>query len=228
MVRCPLQTSDAFLTNATEDWKNHALREFYFYLPDCFASANQDLAGMSGPAEFDALVGEIVEVPRAIGYAPTAEQLFICEAEHLAARAKMFKAIDVSGSGLDFFLQFLRWAPEYIQSKKTREMKPWQGGMGVRSLIQPLFVEDRAALLMVAMASKSRPECKDLYSRFLRCFTDAADAKTEVIEADIEAEGFDKLVDAVVKALHKFGFAPCFASLIQERRSATGRTNRRW
>mmetsp|Transcript_119801 Transcript_119801/g.350280 ORF Transcript_119801/g.350280 Transcript_119801/m.350280 type:complete len:215 (-) Transcript_119801:16-660(-) len=140
-----LQTPEefiAFLTKAMKDRTGPEMREFYVYLQDCFTSADQDLDGMIGPREFDALVEETAGAPRTFGFAPSAEQLFMSEAERLAARAEMFRAIDTSGTGLVSFPQFLRWATEHIQSKIARGAKPWKGGVGMLSLIQPASAED--------------------------------------------------------------------------------------
>jgi len=194
----------AFLTAAVKDRSGPEMKNFYIYLQDCFTNADQDLDGLVGPREFDALVDEAAAAPRVFGFAPTAEQMYMNEEERFAARLQLFQAIDTAGKGVIGFPEFLAWAMEHIRSKTSRGAKKWQSGVGMLSLIQPTTAGEFVEFLKEATSSTSSPEHKDLYFHLLRCFSDADTSMSGVIDAD----GFDKLIDIAAMAPRKFGFAP--------------------
>jgi len=194
----------AFLTAAVKDTSGPEMKNFYIYLQDCFTNADQDLDGLVGPREFDALVDEAAAAPRVFGFAPTAEQLYMNEDERFAARLQLFQAIDKTGKGVIGFPEFLAWAMEHIRAKTSRGAKKWQSGVGMLSLIQPRTAGEFVEFLKAATSATSSPEHKDLYFHLLRCFSDADTSMSGVIDAD----GFDKLIDIAARAPRKFGFAP--------------------
>merc|ERR1719197_1550837 len=124
--------------------------------------------------------------------------MFSSAEQQTAFRQKVFKEINVSGTGKIPFDEWMDWAYTHI-CRKGQELQ-------VQYAETKMTTSADDFKLFITSASKSRhcPEFKELYHFLKSCF-DKADRKCEGL---IKLEQFDEMCELAGAAPRKFGFAP--------------------
>jgi hypothetical protein len=187
-----------FIKKATATKDSAEYAELRHYLMDCFVECDTDFDGLIKADTFDDMVERAGALPRKWGFAPTTSEMFSSEDQQAAYRLKIFKEINVSGTGSIPFDEWMNWSYSHICKKgellavEYAETKMTTSG------------EDFKHFIVNASKSRHCPEFKELYHFLKRCF-DTADRKSQGLITALE---FDEMVELAGAAPRKFGFAP--------------------
>ena len=95
-----------FIRYAMSDEKTDAFSELSNFLTTCFIRADTDFDGKVFIDQFDDLVEAAAALPRRYGLAPKASDMYPTAAARKAARAQMFRSMNVKNDG---FLTLQEW-----------------------------------------------------------------------------------------------------------------------
>merc|ERR1712217_179779 len=157
-----------------------------------------DFDGLVKVDTFDDMVERAGALPRKWGFAPTTSEMFKNPEKQKVFREKIFKEINVSGTGAIPFDEWLDWSYSHV-CKKGDELS-------LDYAETKMATSADGFKLFIVNAAKSRhcPEFKELYHFLKSCF-DRADRKATGF---IGAEEFGEMVELAGAAPRRFGFAP--------------------
>lgn len=107
----------AYLEEALANSHSEQFKALYQHLFRVFVESDRDEKGGITIEQFDVLIEDAAQAPRALGLAPTTAQAYPTEAHKRAAREAEFNAMDNDQSGTVTFDKFLNWALTHIASK---------------------------------------------------------------------------------------------------------------
>jgi Ca2+-binding EF-hand superfamily protein len=194
----------AFSRGATSDKSSPEYAQLYQFLLDCFRSADSDYDGKVSVEEFDMMVELAARDVRRLGLAPTHKQTYKTSGERLAARKKLFQAMDADRSGFIGFDEWLQYSLKHIAEKVTQA--PTERNPSMRGNKEE-FLRFAAA----ATQSRASAEYKEFYNFLLECFVEAdedMDGKVNLVE-------FDKMVEKAGAFPRSHGLAPSTAELFK-------------
>lgn len=106
-----------YCEKAVSDKHSEEYKSLYEHLFKVFVESDVEERGLVHFENFDRLIEDAAQAPRALGLAPTTAQAYPSEAAKVAARKQEFDAMDFDRSGGIPFNNFLRWAVEHIAGK---------------------------------------------------------------------------------------------------------------
>merc|ERR1712048_798228 len=106
-----------FLEQATMDRHSEQFKSLYEFLFKTFVESDGDEKGAITFEQFDVLIEDAAQAPRALGLAPSSKESYPTEAQKLAARRAEFDAMDIDKSGVVTFDMFLNWSLKHIAQK---------------------------------------------------------------------------------------------------------------
>merc|ERR1719277_375134 len=177
-------------------------KEFYSFLFECFAEADQDRDGKVNLMEFDKMVERAGALPRMYGLAPLSAEMFKSEDERIAARKKHFEAMDADKSGYISFEEWLEFTYAHV-CEKVRQVKSTKGfeqGYSLHTMSREEFI----AFSRKATSDLSSPEYAKLYQFLLDCFRSADND----YDGKVDVEEFDMMVELAAKDVRRLGLAP--------------------
>jgi len=198
--------------NAFKSWAQTAIsdsnsvegRELYGYLAVSFGDADADKDGWINKAEFDFLLEKVAGLPRRYGMAPSWQQEYGNEAARIAARNRIFDAIDGSAGysprGKLAMGQFISWCNGHIFSK----VKTIDAGKVDFAHLGDYNEEEFINYLYKAVTEPSSGASSSLYNFLLTIFVEA----DEGCRGEINISQFDKLVSLAAAVPRHFGLAP--------------------
>merc|ERR1712130_365772 len=193
-----------FIKAAAGSTSSPEYRILYNFLLKCFTDADRDFNGRIDVSEFDNLIEVASAAPRRFGYAPSTSDMYETDDLKIAARQKMFAAMDKEKSGSLTFDIWLGYCYDHIRHKAaTLEINPDDSPLSRNKLSYIAYIK-RAII-------KTNPEYKELYHHLLDSFT----------QADINMDGqigaieFDRLIEIAAAAPRRFGLAPTSAEMYQ-------------
>lgn len=186
-------TMNAAASKATDEY-----RELYHFLLQTFTEADSDFDGLVGPDRFDFMIERAASLPRRFGFAPTEAESYPTPQARQQTRAWEFKKINISGTGLIAFDEWLEWAYRHI-CEKAATLNAQKDGCSWNDSPQRF-----KQWVVAACRSTRSKEYKELYHFMQECFTTAdRDMDGKVSHAE-----FDTMIEAAAAAPRKFGFAP--------------------
>merc|ERR1711953_777518 len=187
----------AFSRKATSDLSSPEYAKLYQFLLDCFRSADNDYDGKVDVEEFDMMVELAAKDVRRLGLAPTHKQMYKTRAERVAARKKLFQAMDADKSGFIGFEEWLQYSVKHIAEKVT------QAPVG-RNPSMRGNKKEFLRFVLAATQSRASAEYKEFYNFLLECFVEAdqdMDGKVNLLE-------FDSMVEKAGAFPRSHGLAP--------------------
>merc|ERR1712217_703679 len=157
-----------------------------------------DFDGLVKVDTFDDMVERAGALPRKWGFAPTTSEMFKSPEKQKAFREKIFKEINVSGTGAIPFDEWLDWSYSHV-CKKGDELS-----LQYAETKMATSADGFKLFIVNAATSRHCPEFKELYHFLKSCF-DKADRKAMGL---IGADEFDEMVELAGAAPRRFGFAP--------------------
>jgi len=112
-----------FIKKASTSRKSDAHGELYHCLLKMFVDADTNRDGLVSKASFSKLIDMAASIPREYGYAPVDSELYKTEEDKEQARQKMFDSMDLKGTGVITFDEWLKFCLEHIAAK-TATMDP--------------------------------------------------------------------------------------------------------
>ena len=106
-----------FLKTALADKHSENFKSLYEFLFKCFVESDKEEKGAIHFEQFDGLIEDVAQAPRALGLAPTSAQSYPTVEARKAARLEEFNAMDFDQSGTVTFDKFLGWCLQHIQQK---------------------------------------------------------------------------------------------------------------
>merc|ERR1712048_654192 len=106
-----------FLEQALADRHSEQFKSLYEFLFKTFVESDKAEKGAITIDEFDVLIEDAAQAPRALGLAPSTAQSYPSEEKKRIARQAEFAQMDVDGSGAVTFDKFFNWALLHIQAK---------------------------------------------------------------------------------------------------------------
>jgi len=107
----------AFLEQALADKRTEQYKSLYEFLFKTFVESDVEELGAVTLEQFDDLIENAAQAPRALGLAPTTAQAYSNPAQKKQARTREFQQMDVDRSGQITFDKFLNWCLTHIASK---------------------------------------------------------------------------------------------------------------
>lgn len=107
----------SYLEAAIGNRHSEEFKALYEHLFKTFVESDKDEKGAITIEQFDVLIEDAAQAPRALGLAPTTQQSYPTEAKKRAAREAEFAAMDFDRTGVVTFDKFLGWALDHIARK---------------------------------------------------------------------------------------------------------------
>jgi len=106
-----------FLERGLSDKSSEEYKALYEHLFKTFVESDAEEKGAISFAQFDILIEDAAQAPRALGLAPSTEQAYPTAGHKQSARQQMFNQMDTNNSGTITFDKFLTWAMNHIGLK---------------------------------------------------------------------------------------------------------------
>lgn len=203
-----------FLATAVQDSTSEQYKALYEFLFKTFVISDPSSSGTIRRTEFDILIEEAAQAPRALGLAPSTSETYMNEAQKVQARDAMFTQMDTDKNGLITFDKFLNWSLSHISVKVSESMgtkfarvaqskkqsgRTWGGGCK--------WQYDKTAFkswLQRAMEGNKGPERDELYGYLAECFLDADGDRDGLVSL----REFNFLIEKAASMPRRFGLAP--------------------
>jgi len=175
-------------------------QELYTFLTDCFMDADADRDGFVNIEEFDFLCEKAAALPRRFGLAPSWRDLYGNVQARQAARAELFKKVDLSNRGTVGLDDWVQYALEHIAEKVRGMSSDVIDFADLPSAGQQKFI----AFLRTATTDTKSREYTELYMFLFNNFVTA----DKEAKGAVTAEQFDYLVELSAEAPRVLGLAP--------------------
>merc|ERR1712070_1172149 len=106
-----------FLEKALSDKSSEEYKSLYEHLFKTFVESDAEEKGTISFEQFDILIEDAAQAPRALGLAPSSDQAYPSAGHKRSARQQMFQQMDVNNPGTITFDKFLTWAMNHIGLK---------------------------------------------------------------------------------------------------------------
>lgn len=106
-----------FLEQALADKGSEQYKSLYEFLFKTFVESDVEERGAITLEQFDILIEDAAQAPRALGLAPTTEQAYSNPAQKRQARQREFQQMDVDRAGVITFDKFLNWCLTHVAAK---------------------------------------------------------------------------------------------------------------
>mmetsp|Transcript_74102 Transcript_74102/g.176518 ORF Transcript_74102/g.176518 Transcript_74102/m.176518 type:complete len:334 (-) Transcript_74102:2-1003(-) len=106
-----------FILQAAQSKRTPEYKELYNYLWEAFVQADRNKDGRVDAGEFDGLVELAAKLPRDVGFAPSASELYPSLEDRIEARDDIFRRVDRSSSGSINFEDWLSFCYSHIREK---------------------------------------------------------------------------------------------------------------
>merc|ERR1711865_956422 len=106
-----------FLGKALADRHTEEYKSLYEFLFKTFVESDVEERGAITLEQFDILIEDAAQAPRALGLAPSTEQAYSNPAQKRQARQREFQQMDVDRAGTITFDKFLNWALTHVAAK---------------------------------------------------------------------------------------------------------------
>jgi Ca2+-binding EF-hand superfamily protein len=178
-----------------DDQKSDAFAELYNFLLGCFTRADTDLDGKVFIDQFDSLIEEAADLPRKYGLAPKSSDMYSTDDVRKAARAQMFREMNLAKDGYITFEEWIGFSIKHIMGKVATLDRDYLAGDCTK---QEFIGFIRKAVI------KTNPEYRDLYFFLLKCFADADRDR----DGAVNSTEFDAMIEVAAAAPRKHGLAP--------------------
>lgn len=210
----------SFLATAIGDKGTEQYKALYEFLFKTFVESDVAEKGAITFDQFDVLIEDAAQAPRALGLAPPSSQTYSNDSQKRQARLAMFQQMDVDSTDTITFDKFLNWSMAHIAVKvsetlsantkkdstkygrvaqKQDESSPWGGGCP--------WQYDKTAFkswVQKAMDNPKGGERKELYGYLSECFLDADDDRDGLVAFS----EFNFLIEKAAAMPRRFGLAP--------------------
>jgi Ca2+-binding EF-hand superfamily protein len=183
------------LKRAMDDRTGFEAKNLYRELFGHFESADHDRDGRVDFDQFEALIEASAAQVRRLGLAPPTNKMYSNDKNRIAARKKMFNAMDTDGNGTITFNEYYNFTITHIKGK-------------INQVAREQSQKDKAAeymqFLKRAVSNRNGEESRVFYRELFSHFMEA----DKDMDGLVKREEFDGLIEASAAKVRRLGLAP--------------------